>query len=842
MTVGIKKNDITIPPENDPYFINLLKIYNVLPGSLSWKDINGHYIWHNQSFLNDLGISESILGKTDSELWPEDSLSIIENDKIVFSSNKTHHFEETFSIDNKKTHFITTKSPLKNINGQIIGIVVNLIPLNNIENYHTFSAEEIKQFEKNSTISDHYLRNIIESVPGSIYWKNKEGVWIGCNNYTFKTTGISAENLLGKTDYELWPEYAKELRENDLKVMHTGCTLSKEESVILPNGEIRYYAAEKMPLRDLDGNIIGVIGNSIDITELKETQEKLEKAKEEADAANIAKTVFIANISHDIRTPLSGVIGLSNIIEHAEKDPKLKIHAHHIAQSADELLNMLNQVISAVSSGKLTVDDVHSEPFDLKHLIESLINLESPPAYLNHIQLETHIDDQIPNLLVGDHDKIYHIILNLVGNALKFTQKGHIRINITLAKKLSGSVQLLFEVSDTGMGIPPESLDRIFEMFYKVTPSYKGRDKGHGMGLYIVKAYTELLGGQVSVESKPNEGSKFSFTLTLNIAEKNAMPKNIVLPQSVFSSDKSAEPIQQTDVFKISSLSKEKVPENPQNTPEILAIEDNKVMLSLVETLIKEAKCNPTKAEDGESGLELAKTKHFDLIFSDVGLPGISGIEFAQKLRQYEKDHNKKPVPIVAVTGHGQAIERECLEAGINYVIIKPLRPETLTELCNKFALFGGAQSNPSHLDKSSLKSINTQNVGALGPDLPNTEAKLFEIDNLPIFDIENAGRLLGDNTALLMKMLRDNINIVIPEELPRLKKAHDDCDWPAVADIAHKMKSGFLSISLTRLATACQYLERYQQAGHSASLEKLYQQFLKILEITIEQLKPWSE
>lgn len=688
----------------------------------------------------------------------------------------------------------------------------------------------------------------MQVIPASIYWKNINSTILGGNLSHAKLAGYNdPKEVVGKTDYDfIWKDSAKQVIENDKKIMSSKKGLRLEEAGLLSDHKKHTFLTFKEPMFDKNKSVIGIIGVSLDITELKETQKKLEKAKRAAEAANIAKTIFIANISHDIRTPLSSVIGLSKNIENVEKNPQIKIQAHHIAQSADELLYMLNRVISAVSSDKLTVDDVLFESFDLRHLVESVINMEAPQVDLNQVQLEACIDEKIPHLLVGDHDKIYHIILNLVGNAFKFTQKGHVKISITLAKKLSDRVQLLFEVSDTGMGIPTESLDKIFEMFYKVTPSYKGKDKGHGMGLYMVKNYTELLGGQVSVESKPNEGSKFSFILTLNIADKNTKPQNITQPQSIFSSDKNAEPTQQTGAFKISSLSKEKAPEKPQNTPEILAIEDNKVMLSLVEALIKEAKCNPTTAEDGESGLALAKTKHFDLILSDVGLPGISGIEFSQKLRQYEKDHNKKPVPVVAVTGHGQAIEKECLEAGINYVIIKPMRPETLTELCNKFALFGETQSTPSPLAKPYLNSVNTtpntQNAGALGPDLPNTEAELFEIDNLSIFDIENAGRLLGDNTTLLMKVLRDNINIVIPEELPRLKKAHGDNDWKTVADIAHKMKGGFLSVSLTRLATACQYLERYQQAGHSASLEKLYQQFLKVLEITTKKLKPWSE
>ena len=277
-----------------------------------------------------------------------------------------------------------------------------------------------------------YLNNLIQIVPASVYWKDINSVIIGDNLLHAKIAGLKCnKDAVGKTDYDfIWKNQAKRIIENDKILMRSKQGLKLEEEATLSDSKIHTFLTSKEPMFDKNQNVIGVIGVSLDITELKETQKNLEKAKIEAEAANIAKTIFISNISHDIRTPLSAIIGLSHIIENSEKDPELKIHAHHIAQSADELLNMSNQVITAVSSNRLTVNDLYLEPFDLKHLVSAIINLESPPADLKHIQLATYIDDKIPNLLVGDHDKIYHIILNLVGNALKFTKNGPIQRNI----------------------------------------------------------------------------------------------------------------------------------------------------------------------------------------------------------------------------------------------------------------------------------------------------------------------------------------------------------------------------------------------------------------------------
>ena len=703
--------------------------------------------------------------------------------------------------------------------------------------YHVISG---KINSKNSLQHENFLlKSIIASIPGSIYWKDINGKYLGCNDFMVKVAGFSSKNdIIGKTDLELWPNQAHTFTKTDQEVMTLKCAQSVEERVDLPNGRTRFFTVEKTPLFDNEGNVIGILGNSLEITELKETQEKLEKAKIAAEAGEKAKTEFIANMSHDIRTPLSGVVGLGEIIEKEVENPKHQKMVHDMVGSSYALLDMLNSILDVISLENITVDDIHEEPFDLPHLVQAIVDLEKSSVDLKKIELLSSIDKQIPTVLFGDHKKVYHIVLNLVGNAIKFTKQGHVDINIKLLEKNNDRAQLLFEITDTGMGISSENIGKVFDLFYKVTPSHKGLDQRHGIGLHIVKTYTELLGGKIAVESKLNEGSKFSFILTFKIPDKDAIPVNITQASL---EELSKEPPIITNAQALPTT-ESLVTDVEPNAPKILIIEDNDVVRMVAEDMVRTTiHCNSTTASDGETGLELAKNQPFDLILSDIGLPGISGIEFAKQLRQYEKDNNKKPTPIVAVTGHVQTIQKDCLEAGINQVIIKPMKPEILTSLCTEFALFNEKQEPSPPFNKPSLQSA-TQKQGALGPDLPNTEAELFAIDNLPIFDMENAQRILGNNTTLLMKVLKDSINITIPEEFPRIKKAHEAGDWVKVADIVHKLKGGFLSVSLTRLGVACQYLERYHQAGHTAALERLYQQFIKILDITTQQLKPWTE
>lgn len=709
---------------------------------------------------------------------------------------------------------------IKNLNQSLIGQDIR-------QDKHTI--EHVKDIYQ-------YMENIIAEIPVSVYWMNTHCIYLGCSNSMASLLKLkSRQDIIGKTYTDLYDQRSSEhYQKADKAVMETGVSLSLEEPLYSEDGSKKVYLSNKVPLRDTHGKIIGMLGISVDITDRKKMEEDLKQAKEAAETSSTAKTEFIANMSHDIRTPLAGVIGLGSILEKEIENPTQKTHIHDIVKSADELLNMLNEIIEVVTLGKITTECNEQVPFDLGHLIQTIIDLEQSSVDLKKIEFRKHIDEKIPAILLGDHKKIHHILLNLVSNAIKFTKKGHVNIDIKLSEILNDKVRILFEISDSGIGIPPESLDKIFELFYKVTPSYKCLDKGHGVGLHIVKTYTELLGGKISVESNLNQGSKFSLILTLQTADRGTEPKNIHAAPLI---EHSEEPSQ------LISTKVKTTPSVHLNAPEILIIEDNVVALKIAEALVSQAQCNPTPAPDGETALELAKSKHFDLILSDIGLPGISGIEFAQQFRQYETLANKKAVPIVAITGHAEGkMHDECIAAGINEVFIKPIRPEMLSEIGAKFDLFGNTTKQPSPSNVSDhpppATSTEKSNMGGLGLDLPNTEDELFAIDNQIIFDIETAQKILGDNTVLLMKMLRETINIIIPAELPRLKTAYEASNWQVVADISHKLKGGFLSIGLNQAATACKYLERYYKTGETKLLEKLYQQVLKTLDATSTRLQ----
>lgn len=527
-----------------------------------------------------------------------------------------------------------------------------------------------------------YYENIIGGLPCYVFWKNKNFVYLGCNNLTAQLLHLpSRQHIVGKTDYDFgWDKaLVDSYRAIDENVVHNGQAILNMEETVMVEGQIVHLLVNKEPLMNENNEIIGMLGISIDITQRKKMEEELRIAKIAAEMANHAKTEFLANISHDIRTPLSGIVGMAEILENDLTSRLQKKYARDLGQSGHELLNMLNEILDVVQAGELTSSDLHLSPFSIPHLIQSIVNLEYPSTIVKEIALRTHIDPNIPPVLICDHKKLYHVLLNLVGNAIKFTPAGYVDIKVMMLSKTEDSVQIKFEITDTGKGIPENAIQHIFDRFYRVEPSYKGRDKGHGLGLHFAQSYTELLGGKIEVTSQLNVGSCFFFTLTMQIENAELCVDNDVHPDYAthFSAPRS-EPIV---VESIQTKAK-----TPEKALHVLIIEDNHIALNIVDLMLKQAEFSTTPATNGEMALELATTQHFDFIFSDVGLPDISGIEFTQQLRSFEKKHARSPVPIVGLTAHGDGkTHMECLKAGMNDIMIKPLSLPILKAMIAKY-------------------------------------------------------------------------------------------------------------------------------------------------------------
>jgi signal transduction histidine kinase/DNA-binding NarL/FixJ family response regulator/HPt (histidine-containing phosphotransfer) domain-containing protein len=702
----------------------------------------------------------------------------------------------------------------KNQASPVIPVFINQVKLHwlvqrVVDNEDVFYFLKAKCLEREKNQNEIFqLETLIENMPCNVYWVDKECKMINCNQNVLNMLKMSREEFRGKTYEEIsqiaqWPEgLAQKLKNDDLEVMRSGTPIFGLEDPPIPhaNGTFSNFLTSRVPLCNKEGDILGIAGISMDVTALKEARAK-------AEIANQAKSAFIANMSHDIRTPLTGVIGLSELLESELKNPHHKEEAHLLHDSGEELLKMLNDILEDVQAGDVSEEDVHNEVFDLYQCIDDLIKLERPTTIMKHLDLIADIDDDVPRFLVSDRKKIHRVLLNLLGNSIKFTQTGHITIEVNCLRNEDNHVHLQFGVSDTGIGIPKELQEQIFERFFRASPSYKGIYNGYGLGLSIAQSYVSLLGGTITLTSEVERGTTFYFDIrcTNGSHEHVARKKqNFVLsPQ----------------------------PNRNSQSPHLLLIEDNYMALKVLESLVTRSGCTYQSVATGEDALDLVQSSSFDLIITDIGLPGISGHEFASKVRQWEHIHSKESHPIIGLTGHAKELTyNECIASGMSDVFTKPGDIQMIEQLLKQY-IFNKELSRQK-------KQTETVPLG-LGIDLPNTEEELFKLENVPVFDFQEAMNRVNDR-AVLLQILKVSISDSVQNDIEEMTLAYRHGNWARVENIAHKIKSGAVYIGTRRMFYACLYFERYYKAGHRLMLGKLYEQMLLINKETLKIVGEW--
>ncbi|MBA2651053.1 MAG: PAS domain-containing sensor histidine kinase [Tatlockia sp.] len=516
----------------------LKQLYEQLPVHIYFKNSSFEYLACNPSQASDSGLvsPKNIVGLTDYDLFPKDLADQIrKNDMEVLRQGKACVFDENFSnLSMESPFYLTHKIPLFNNKDETIGLAG--ISLN---------ITDRKLKEKKTVLEKEALEitlaGILENLPGHVYWKNQHSIYQGCNLAQAISAGFSTPaEMVGKTDNEMpWCHEAPILRESDLTVMNNKTSITREEASQLAGSEhVSTFLSKKSPLFNAKGEVIGVLGISFDITERKEMEKELHQAKIAAEAANHAKSEFIANMSHDLRTPLTGIIGMTQemfntaddirpLIEQATGDEKAASQNNyftllkHIVETVqedsqlligatDELLELCNEILETMrlESGHKPID---AESFNLQDLIKRNISLLQPTAAHKKLSLSYEIDKLIPTYFCGLRNYLDRTLLNLLSNALKFTETGFVKLKVKLVDDSHSTYQtgesLIVEITveDSGMGIPKDKFETIFEHFSRLTPSYQGMYKGAGLGLYTVKRYIEAMNATIEVDSEIEE-------------------------------------------------------------------------------------------------------------------------------------------------------------------------------------------------------------------------------------------------------------------------------------------------------------------------------------------------
>ena len=681
--------------------------------------------------------------------------------------------------------------------------------------------EDLKVTNSELNAENFQLKNLIDNLPGDIYWKDKDGIWSGVNkrgSQSLQKIGFIHDrtDVIGKSDYQLFSkETADEYRQNDLEVMSKKIEIAKEETNILPSGEKIIQLSTKRPLWDKEGNVVGVVGNTIDISYLKKIEAELNIAKEKAEVASLAKTEFLENMRHDIRTPLTGIVGFADLLKMESDNPHIQEYAESLVASSHALLDLLDEVLEAirVSSGEIPK---LKKKFSLQQTLSHVVELNRARAAQKNLSLSLHVDTTIP-YVIGDKVRLHRVALELVANALNFTDAGFVKISAVIAKRHEGKLVLKLTVEDSGIGIPKDKQEEIYIQFKRLTPSYQGIYKGAGLGLAVVKQFIDELGGEIYVESESRKGTCFTCII----------PLQEPLLDDSFGIDEKPEKYTRTLYKKSYAQQIRPTINNATNHLfRVLVVEDNTIAQTVAKSILAQLGCDTHLAETGQKALELWKNGHYDLMLMDIGLPDIDGYALTHQIRIQELA-KKTHTPIIALTAHaGDENKQRCIEAGMNAVLIKPLTAKSCTDILNAF--IPGYQSQRSIPEKVSYFS-----------ELPEHNDSLFQLSEFPVLDIE-AGIKTTSNESMLSEMLTVMVNESLPQDLELIKKAHSTLDWDKTQQIAHKIKGGAIYVGTIKIKMACQYLERYWKSGQRDLLERLYQQTIEVIDESIHEINRW--
>jgi two-component system aerobic respiration control sensor histidine kinase ArcB len=510
------------------------------------------------------------------------------------------------------------------------------------------------------------LRLIIAKTPGNIYWKKKDGSYLGCNNNVARVLGmLSPLDIVGKKDPEvIGHELSVKTQKIDAEVIETLQEQRIEEIGFDEHGKPAIYLTRKTPLFDSNGNVYGIFGISFDITERKQMEEKLKIAKKKAESANRAKSRFLATISHELRTPLASILGFANLLQQQDLEDKKKLeYADYILDSGSYLLSLINTLLdyNKLETNKFALN---LSPINLKELIQNVIGMLEGSAKSKQIPLTLEYDDNVPQLIMSDGQTLRQILINLIGNAIKFTEIGYVGISVICLQTSEAANNLQVSITDTGIGIPHKEQKSIFKKFYQLGDVYTRSASltGTGLGLSIVKKLVKLLGGKINVKSEPGKGSTFCFSApfpTVSSVYTTLLP----------SFEEPKKPARKTRAL---------------NKPQALLIEDNELIQIIHKHMLEELGCGVDISDSAAKTLEMLNND-YDILFVDIGLPDMAGFELIKKIRQ-QNNNQFASIPIIVLTGYSEEKEtQQSLDAGADEVMIKPVNMKALKEILGRY-------------------------------------------------------------------------------------------------------------------------------------------------------------
>ena len=531
------------------------------------------------------------------------------------------------------------------------------------------AEEQLRQLSLELDQERALLRSLIDSIPDLIFYKDLESVYLGCNPAFAELVGRELPDIAGKTDFDLFPhEVAQLFRDKDQRVLAEGQPRNNEEWLTYPDQRQILVDTLETPYRGPDGNMIGLIGISRDITERKRAAQKLEQLNQQLQEASLHKSAFLANMSHELRTPLNAVIGYTSLTLNSLKDrldPEDLINLHKAERSAHALLQLINDVLdfSKIEAGQM---ETFLEEIDIRDIIEETTITAEGLVLDKPVALNTEIADELP-LVESDYTKVKQVLNNIVGNAIKFTTEGSVTVR---ARLLDDAAAIRVEVEDTGSGIAPEKLGQVFESFKQADKSTSKEFGGTGLGLAISKSFCDMLGIAIGVESELDKGTLFWLHIPVRLPSQ--------------APDEQAELKHKHEAFSAS----ENLPHRGDKVSDyetVLVIDDDDLNLILTSTIFQNAGYTVYKTSSGREGVAMAQKILPDVILVDIAMPDMNGYEVTRILKA---NPATAKIPIIACTALAtRESEVNAIAAGCSSVLRRPIEPQYLVEHVRKIVL-----------------------------------------------------------------------------------------------------------------------------------------------------------
>ena len=537
-------------------------------------------------------------------------------------------------------------------NGELINVEITIFLTQDEERaLHVVTFKDTTE-EKRAAFEVNRQRTailtLINSIPDPIFYMDHEGHYLGCNESYAAMVGRTIEDIKGMRSEDLFPpETAQAMRARDDAMLKSLKGVSAEHWVTYPNGRRVLLETMVSPLRGEAGQPVGLLGVSRDITDRKEAEDAVRRAKESAEEATQMKSDFLANMSHEIRTPMNAIIGMSHLALKTDMTPRQRDYIVKVHRSGQHLLGIINDILdfSKVEAGKLTIETID---FELEKVLDHVANLISEKCSSKGVELVFDIAHDVPPTLIGDSLRVSQILINYANNAVKFTETGEIVISARVLDITLEDVLLRFSVRDTGQGLTPEHISRLFQSFSQADSSTTRKFGGTGLGLAISKRLAELMGGQVGVESVFGKGSDFWFKVRLGISQQ---PKRVLIP-------------------------------NPDlRGRRALVVDDNDHARGVLRDMLEEMTFEVSDVASGAGAIKMvssafAQGTPFEIVYLDWRMPGMDGMEAARQILAL----GLVPAPIlVMVSAYGR--EEMIIEAqamGVVNMLVKPLSPSML--------------------------------------------------------------------------------------------------------------------------------------------------------------------